>query len=89
MKLVLTDRTYDGDVRHEVEDTKLGSDLSLMIEYLHNYKKSLDECVKYTAPILGTRIVYQAKIDKINELMKKYKDLITFIQYIDSEENAL
>jgi hypothetical protein len=43
----------------------------------------------YSAPALGTRIVWKAKVDKINELEKKYKEFMKFIQYIDSEENAL
>jgi hypothetical protein len=42
MKMVLTDHTYDGDVKHEVEDKYLGSELALLFEYVHNYKKSLE-----------------------------------------------
>ena len=89
MKIVLTDKTYDGDVRHEVEDKDLGGDLSLVFEYLENYKQSLDEQVKYSAPALGHRIVWQAKLDRIKSLQEKYKSFIEFIKYIDSEENAL
>ena len=89
MKLVLTDKTYDGDVKHEVENDHMGSDLALVFEYLENYKKTLEEQVEYTAPIFGVRIVWEAKVNKIKNLMEKYKELIDFIRYIDSEENAL
>jgi len=87
MKLVLTDNTYDGDVRHEVEDKYLGSDVSLIIEYLNNYKKIMESQTDKVVP--PVKIVLEAKINRIKELMDKYKELITFIQYIDSEENAL
>ena len=90
MKIVLTDKTYDGDVRHEVEDKYLGSDLSLMFEYLENYKQSLEGQIKSFGFVEHAHsIVWQAKVDKIKALTTKYKPFIEFLAYIDSEENAL
>lgn len=90
MKLYCHDKSYGKDLDFEMEDGFMGSELSLIFEYLNNYKEYLqykNEFYGVFSPLKS--IPMKAKIDKIIHLQKKYNGLIKYLHEIDMEENAL
>lgn len=88
MKISCHYKSYGKDFDFEMEDG--GGDLSLIFEYLNNYKEQLqsrDDFYGVFTPLKSIPI--RARIDKISNLQKKYSDLIKYLHEIDMEENSL
>lgn len=91
MKISCHDKSYGKDFDFEMVDGDMGGDLSLVFEYLRNYKNIL----KYRSAWGGKEsrpleaIAWEAKIDRIDKLEKKYDKFIKYLHEIDMEENSL
>lgn len=74
----------------EMEDGGMGGDLSLIFEYLNNYKEQLQSRNEFYGVFTPLKsIPLKARIDRIIHLQKKYNDLIKYLHEIDMEENSL
>ena len=90
MKMTLFDISYGEKFEFDMENNSMGSDLSLMLGYLENYKRILNDYVNVMDDKkLGQKIVYMAKIREIEKFQKKYRKMIGFINSIEQEENSL
>lgn len=91
MKCNLLDVSYGITRKYEIENNHMASDLNLMFSYLDTYRKELNQFIKNYKENdrFAHQMVWEARINAIENFKNKYKDFLDFINEIEQEENAL
>ncbi len=89
MKLDLHDVSYGENFSYGMNDPKLGNDLTVMFDYLENYRNELIHHTKTQVDDYAKQIVWKARINEIRRIQTKYDKLIAFAKFIEGEENGL
>jgi len=89
MKLSLFDVSYGEEFVFNMEDNKMGNDLSVVFGYMESYKEELKKLISTQVDEYAKQIIWQSRIVEIERFQTKYKKLIEFVNVIEGEENGL